>query len=433
MLIYLIIYVIIMFLISYYTLGQDVFQPSCIVNASYVVSTLCAYIDKDIWNVQYHYYTFIVIASGLIVFYLTNLFIYIGSNKFVFQKRDNLDMHLINVNMAIFSVVIIGQLVSLLVYYKEVIRITGGGSSFYAMMNTFRMTVGYGDDYVSGAAGELEKFSFVCAEVFLFIFINNKIFDKQKRNKRYLLPAGIFIVQALLTGGRFDILIMVFTSMIMYNITWHRKYGWNRTITFKTISRIVLVVCVIFAAFYLGRALVGRQSDSDIVTYISSYAGGSIPLLDMYLQDPPAHSDLLGKETFYTLLKNLKQIGLISFPDYIVHLEFRSSNGFVIGNVYTAFRRQIQDFGFSGMIILQMIWSGIVSFWYKSMRYHPSDINIIFYTMMAYPVFFHSVNDYFYMNNVSIGYLITLALTYVIYKITARNEIINTEGENASE
>lgn len=416
MLIYLIAIVVALFLLSYYTLGQDFFQPSCIVNASYVVSTLCTYINKDIWKVTIHSSTVGIICLGLVVFYLINLVVHLNKNHIILNSKRK-DMSLIHVNSIIFFIVIIVQILALIIYYKEIIRITGGGMNFSLMMNEYRMSASYGTgESVSGLSGQLAKVSFVCAQVFIYIFTNNSILGEIKGNRHYLLPASIYVVQAILTGGRFNILVLVFFALIIYNILWHRKNSWKKTLEFKVMMRIILIVCVLFVAFYWGKALVGRQNDSDMITYIASYAGGSIPLLDMFLQNPPTPSDLFGKETFYSLLKDLKQLGLLKFENYIIHLEFRSANGTMLGNVYTAFRRQLQDFGFGGMLILQMIWSGIFSIWYKNIRYNPRNISIIFYATMAYTLFLHSINDYFYMSVVSIGYVITLIMMYIIYQ-----------------
>lgn len=423
MLYFLIAFVIALFLLSFYTLGQDLFQPCCIVTASYVVSTLCAYINQDIWQTTIHSITVEVIAGGLLIFYFVNLISYRSKTKItVVQRKKNpvIAIEFINVDRIIFTAVILGQLLTLLIYYKEVVRI-GGGEGLLIMMSTFRLASSYGGgESVSGIAGQLAKISLICAALFSFIFLNNVVAGKIKGSRRYLLPALIYIAQALLTGGRYNILVLFFSMLIMYNILWHQENGWKKTLEFKTLIRIVILICVLFAGFYWGRSLVGRQNDSDLITYIASYAGGSIPLFDMYLQNPIAPSEIWGKETFYGMLNNIRQLGIIDVPSYIVHLEFRSSNGIMIGNVYTAFRRQIQDFGLYGMIALQAIWSGIMSNWYKNIKRNTNKFGVLVYALMAYPLFLHSINDFFYMNLISIGQALTLIMTYIIYQFVIK-------------
>lgn len=415
---------IIIFLLSYFTLGRDLFQPACLVSISYIVSILCACINQDIWDYTYHMETVEVIAAGLFVFYFVNFFMYINKKKIHFRKRVDNRMSLIFVNKLILMGIVIFQFVALVVYYREVVRISGGGINYAAMMNSFRMITYSSELSVSGIVRQFAKISFVCAQIFVFIFVNNAVIGGLKRNYCNLIPVLIYALQTLVSGARFNILVLVFVALIIFNILWHKKNGWKTMLNFKTVLRILMGICIMFVAFYWIRTLVGRHNDSNFLTYIASYAGGSIPLFDMFLQDPVSSScHIWGAETFYGLLGDLKSSGLIEYADYSSHLEFRSNNGVLIGNVYTAFRREISDFGITGMLLLQMLCSAILSGCYNK-KQNFTYSGILFYAMSAYPLFLHSINDSFYMSIVSIGTLYTFLITFAIFRIVTRLNII---------
>lgn len=412
-----------LFLLSFVTLGHDFFQPSCLVSASYIISVLCAYINKDIWKYTYHMETIGVIAIGLFVFWIVNLIFFLNKKRVIGLKKSKDTLKKIEVNLYILAIVIIFQVITLIFYYKEIVRIVGSGD-FSILMNSFRMKTSYGmGESVSGLVGQMAKISFVCAQVFILVFVNNTIVGHVKRNFFNILPIMIYFVQALLTGGRFNILVLMCEGLCVFNILWKKKNGWKKTLSFKSVLKIILIICIVFMGFYWSRILVGRKNESDFITYIASYVGGSIPLFDMFLKNPPNPSTLWGKETFYGLLKNIRQIGIVDFEPYIVHLEFRYSNGVNIGNVYTAFRRNIYDFGIAGMIILQMIWSGLLSSWYNGFLRKFNYISILFYSMIGYTLCLHSINDYFYMNIFSIGQIITFMLTYIVYYCVTKIKI----------
>jgi len=414
---------IIFFLFSYITLGHDVFQPSCLVSASYIVSILSAYINQDIWDYTYHIETIEVIALGLSVFYLANLMAYMTKGRVCTGSHSITEMKPLYINDIIYVLIILLQSIALLLYLREVVSISGGGINFGKMMNSFRMATYSSEMGVSTLASQLYKFSFICAQIFLLVFLNNAIYRNVKNNILNLFPVIIYSINVLISASRFNILVLMIEALILYNILWHKKNGWKRSFKFKTILKMLILVCVFFMGFYWVRTLVGRENDSDLITYITSYSGGSIPLFDMFLQNPPSDgSELWGAETFYGLLGDLKSLRIINFTDYSSHLEFRSSNGVLIGNVYTAFRREINDFGLFGMIILQFICSAIFSGAYSRKQYF-SNFGMLIYAMSAYPLFLHSINDSFYMSIVSIGTVYTFVLSYMFYNFIIRFSI----------
>lgn len=412
------------FLLSFVTLGYDFFQPSCLVSASYIISILCAYINKDIWKYTYHIETIGVIAIGLFAFWIVNFICFLNRKRTICFKSNKNNLKKIKVNRYVFVMVIAFQFITLALYYKEVTRIAGSMTDFSTLMNSFRIKTSYDmEDSVSGIVGQMAKISFVSAQIFVLIFINNIIVGKEKWDFFYFLPIVIYFVQALLTGGRFNILVLICECFCIFNIFWKKKNGWKKTLGFRTVLKIILIICIVFMGFYWSRILVGRNNETDFITYIASYVGGSIPLFDMFLKNPPDSSALWGKETFYGLLKNIRQLGLIDFEPYRIHLEFRYSNGVNIGNVYTAFRSNIYDFGICGMLFLQMLWSGLLSSWYNRFHRNFNYISALFYSMIDYTLCFHSINDLFYPNVVSIGQLITFLMAYIVYYCVAKIKI----------
>lgn len=153
------------------------------------------------------------------------------------------------------------------------------------------------------------------------------------------------------------------------------------------------------------------------------YAGGPVKLFDLFLQQP-LHSSFWGKETFIAVNQTFNKLGLFNIPQYLVHKEFRSYNGIVLGNVYSAYRNWYADFGFKGTMVLQTMFSMFFNFFYYKLRstkyYDNEKFGIIIYGYMASSIFLHPIDDEFYRYTISIGFLIYTMVFAVIYILTVK-------------
>lgn len=435
----LLIFLIILFLTSYILLDRDLFAPAVIICMVYIVSILSACVNVNVWKIDLHFNTFLIIVFGTIIFIIANVLVnYCISIKLKKTKNRNYEckkqINLMYINIRLFKTILVCmfQLFTAITYYNAVKNITGrygNYQSFSDLMMAYRSIASYSTELsVSTGINQMVKVSYACAAVYLYIFINNMVVvDKNKNSKQNyinLVPIIIYGVQIILTGGRFNLLILICGAIIIYNMLWHKKYGWHKNFKIKTLVKCIIGLILVFSGFYFLKSAVGRNSEKDFITYITAYSGGSIQLFDMYMQDPIEKSNIWGKETFYALNMFLQKIGLIKSEAYIQHLEFRSSNGIMIGNVYTAYRRYIQDFGIVGMFILQFLFSLFYSLFYnyiknKKVR-NKLDYSLLVYAFISFPLFMHSINDYFYSNIISINYLTIFVLFWIMSYLVIR-------------
>ena len=408
-----------LFCISYFSLGKDLFQPSCIINATWLLSAICSWINLGLWKFELHANTVIVILCALLCIYLVNLFFYKFSNPKKNEKSRPLKF--ISVNGIVLAVFVLIQLVTIVLYYREIIRITGGDMSFHAMMKVFRNATSYGmEDEVTFVVRQLAKLSLVTSIVFMFVFCNNYLIGGFKNNKRNLIPSGIYFIQAFLTGGRYNLAILLIATIVSMVLLRYRQIKKSVRLTFKLFAATVLGFVLISIGFYGAMYLVGRDSNLNMISYIAKYLGGSVPLLDMFLQEGLPHSEIWGKETFYGIINSLSKRGFLNVERYIVHLEFRTSNGMNVGNVYSALRRPLADFGIGGMLLLQALFSAIMSYAYNRVKLRGSDIGIILYSLFAESIFFHFYHDHFYSYHISFGTLLAILMIVIVYKVVIK-------------
>ena len=176
----------------------------------------------------------------------------------------------------------------------------------------------------------------------------------EKKKENYSNQVILFNFRVIIYNKRIDMFKQNFHIKYVrwsgYNsiILWSQKKNWKSRIAFKNIGIIVAVGVVGMVLFYLSASLIGRSNDKNLFKYVTTYAGGSIECLNHYVIFPieGEKSDIVGNETFYTLLQSLDKYKITHTniaEKQTAHLSFRYYYDSMIGNVYTAYRRWHHD------------------------------------------------------------------------------------------
>ena len=242
---------------------------------------------------------------------------------------------------------------------------------------------------------------------------------KIRKNIIYLIPVIMYAIMSIIKGNRIDIMGLVVMLMFLYYMFVHKKNGWNKHISGKMLRKAIVIFAIGMVVFYYMKDLVGRVSSLNLLEYVTQYIGGSVELLDLYVRDglTTAVTTPFG-ETLTGLLNGLKKIGLLNI-DIRKQLEFRfTSTGVYLGNVYTALRRYYHDGGWIGLLVFPSILSYFMNkFYCRIKRYSGYAVNkiykIIIYASLIYVIPFQAMEDSFWINKVTIGYVIELIILYI--------------------
>ena len=172
----------------------------------------------------------------------------------------------------------------------------------------------------------------------------------------------------------------------------------------------------VFCFFSFSRSFTGRLNKQDPISYITSYAGGSIVLLDKYLQNP-SYSEFFGAEIFQGLYKNLDEIGLVDVPTFH-HLEFGYSNGVLVGNTYTSFKTYIHDFGYLGLVVIQIIEAVFYTIFYEKIKKEKHcekiSLTLVLYAILMQPLFLHSISEQLIRTYLCFNTIVLIVLLYIV-------------------
>ena len=233
-----------------------------------------------------------------------------------------------------------------------------------------------------------------------------------------LLPVLLHLCNGFLVSDRLQMLQILVGGIVIYFLIWSYHTG-KAYISIKTIGILAIAACGGLVLFYLSASLVGRINTKGLLEYITFYCGCSIECLNQFFKHPPAASEIFGKETFYNLNLKLYNLGLLNLDKfYPIHLEFRYYGDVMVGNIYTAYRRWIYDFGYIGAMILQGVMAGTMSVFYNKLKYRTfknTGFWLVLYSYIVYTIVFHPIDGYFYLQGVSQTFVTTLILLALMY------------------
>lgn len=423
----LIITILFLLIINILAFKRNLISPPVVVCAVFFISALCSVYNYKYWGFTIHENTYLTIIYGLVLFGAVSFFTEIAYKNCHRNPKlpSNKKLMIISVSKSKIFIFIGLSVVFSLWYAFEIIKIAkryGYVSSLSDITSIYRSVSSYGvlsvENDINFICKQLYKFVPAMSYVSLYIFFNNIIASgKIKGQVIYLIPCAVYLIFSLISAGRYQMIRILSAAIFMYYILNFKNSNGTASIGLKFILKCILALIVFCGFFVISRELVGRKADKDPIYYITFYAGGSIPLLDSFLQYPPIKSDIWGKETFYSINSFIGRYFGVDRLQYITHHEFRSSpTGMSMGNVYTVFRRMLYDFGYAGMTILYSFCSFFYTWVYNKIKSKPLkndiDLSVIFYSYISFGLTMQFYEESFYTNVISVGTAVTFIMIY---------------------
>lgn len=427
--------IVLFLLVNFFIIFKgDLFSPTIILTIGYFIAIATCIMNIEKWNVNIHTNTVFLICLGIVSFAVGEIFFRMLVNKKRYNsnvcKKEN---KIIIISNNIIFVIFLINIVVIFAYLKEIIRISNVSNinilNFSNMMNSYRQAYSYGDASVSTIAVQLMKFSKSFAYIFLYIFFNNIFLinkDNFKKQIKYLIPVVMFLICGFLQGGRANFLAIVVACIFLFYYNYNRKYNFNKNLSFKVIKNIIFVGIVFLVLFYASKQLVGRVTNKNFFDYITTYLGGSVQLLDEYLNDSTVEKRTNYNETFPGIIQSLYKLKIINHTTK-KSLEFRHViDGEYLGNVYTGLRRYYNDWGYLGVIFIEIIYSFFCNWLYYNIKHcnrytYKNIFRTTFYSSMIYCIFIQAIEEHFLIS-LSFGYIIELIILYVLINMVIKNK-----------
>lgn len=361
----------------YYVFEKDLFSPSAILSEVFIISTAACMLNIEKWGVDLCDTTVAVILGGNAVFIIVSTIIH------YFYKRKRKDvsrlekesLNYIRINSLVLILTIIAYFVFSVIFIRSTISILGSFSQSGDMtqaMALYRDEVNQEGTALPAWLTAMSTFFNIGMYILIYVFVNNLIVNKKNKiNYLLLLPIGLYLVSSIFTAARTTILLaFLYTLFVVYSLL-NRKYQFVRKLNTKYIFKGIFVVAVFLAFFGGMRSLFGRSDNRDVFDHVTYYMGTSINSLDLFIKRPLEHKQF-GEELFRNFRRHLFKYGLVEDDTLLVtpHLEFRlDANGNNAGNIYTAYRYYIYDFGYGSIAFFQILLAVFYGIWYERLSY----------------------------------------------------------------
>ena len=412
MLLLTIVLLLVLFLFSYRIFDKDLFAPPTLVCITFLFSTLCALYNETSWGLDFSFNTTIVILAGLgtfIVGGIIGVFLSNGRklNRFSFSHQVY-PTQFIEISKVKILAVIAFQLLILVWLYVHMIQTVGVfGVSWTDIMSIYRQQSMHmlGEDMTMKLPWLLVQFlilGFDLAMIFCYI-VGNNLATEKKFSLLYWIPVLLGMVMILMQGYRGGVIRLWVAVLVVWYTIQKRSDGWRFSqSTSKMIRKMIISVLILLVLFGATREIVGRTGSGNewsTIDYVTFYGGCPIAALDQYLRDPYDNNpyDIWGKETFYFLNQSiLAWRGLTEQRSFFAERGWAvTNNGTVVGNVYTAFRQPIEDFGYIGLPSVMIAMGCFFVFLYCKTRKKQGTEKIDF-LLLVYAYCAHSFFVYFF-------------------------------------
>ena len=390
---------------------------------------MCIYFMWSIDDLhEFHWITIGVIVSAMALTAVLGIAVHSFFKKIEIQPHTPETIPISPITGGV-SFFVIGIMLFTIAWILQEIRRIGGTGSFTEVMNRFHSIHSYSTNEIGHFPGPLNQLVDLTKVIF-FVFGFNLIrfFSKISLGQKVInfLVLGLCAIEMLLNAQRTDLINYSICCFMVFHLLRIQKEGGYRQYRFKSLLRIVFLAGAVMGIFFLTKSFVGRTSKNEtlnVVDYIAYYTGSQYICLDKYFKNPPAPSNIWGKETFYRFIWFMINHKLINIPPYIGHLEFRPVGGGFTNNVYTSLRMYHYDFGWVGMLFLHSFSIVILSILYEYTKKKRSNLSILIFGLMYYTIVMSFFFERFYSNIFSTNFIKILAETLIVYELLIRKRI----------
>lgn len=415
-------------LIDIYFLNKfDFFSPSLVVVSTFFLSSLIVFLNYNVWEIDIHPMTVLVISLALITFFIGELIARIGpeiKNKKKMPLYLNLSEQITVGKEKIFiiSVFMVTTIFFQFNYLADNALIFGGYNNFGQLLYNSRAIIN--DSSLALTQSPLLTHSLIISKClayfFIFTVIYNKIFHNNFKNIYiYLIPISLYLSQAILTTGRTHFIYFFTFILLLIVVLEKKKKNWSNTNDLKILSYL-LIGGILFVTIF---SLIGSQRSTtnfDITRSISLYGGSSILALDYFIINDDEPPIFFGEETLYSLNSLLRRVG-VDVPFKEVYLEAYENDNFRT-NIYTSLRRYIHDYTFAGMLIIQLFLGFLYTKFIMYIKYKDKiGVSVIFLGMFFYPLVEYSIEERFLVSIFTFSTVYHIIYMSIIFNFFTKN------------
>jgi oligosaccharide repeat unit polymerase len=394
---------LIIFGLSYIFFKGDFLSLSLLSTFLFLITTTLSFwgYNKNQFDYQFHLETTLIISIGLLTAFLAeNVAKQLSLSKM--KKRFLKLPKLICIQEIVIegwktNIIIILDILMTLMYAYSILKLgmklSSGTTSAISAAKQF---YGNTDDLqINIIVRQSYKLIQASAYIHIFIFVNNSLILKKKRNQYiHIIPVICACIVTIFAGARTDILRLLSAAVLDYLLLIKENNGWKSSGTRKFLKTFFPVIIVFTSVCVVSRSVVkyAEMEYTSFIDYIIFYLSSPLQVLNVKFMKGFSTFRLeeWGGLTFRGIWTMLNQIGFTDktidiSTTYVFYNSYKSGGG----NADTIFGSPIIDFGLFGMVVFVFVLYFIFSYiYYSKLKYTYSTLkrnnSVIMYSFAFY-------------------------------------------------
>ena len=266
---------------------------------------------------------------------------------------------------------------------------------------------------------QLEQLVTAIGYVGSYLFARSLVREGEKR-REVVISGLLFLLVgcfALSKGGRGEIIMYVIAVVAVWYTLKLREVEDTRAFTLRVILACAALAALLAGVLYATGALVGRKAGSGFIEYITFYFGGSVPSLQILL-DQGAPVIEPGIRTFYGISNLAYKFSIVdALPSYSIAWVDAGGHG---SNIFTCFARYYLDYGYLGVGVLSLFAGALMAAVYRAARGSNAVWLVAIVGMLSPYIFDMAREEFVFSRLLSIHMPVTIALIALIALFATR-------------
>lgn len=407
-------------IISYFLCERDLLSPMVIVASTFLFSVFLDALYTDIWQLPMHFNTTLIIMSEVLFFLLGAFLIQrIFYGKVALKENENNTILSHDLNLKYFFLINVIMFIFLYLNYKEFCTLSQSftnSSNLGDMIHALIQKISSGEAQMSRWYSYRYIFMKSYTYIYIYIFAWNSInFNFKLKNFIFLIPLAIFIPAIIFTAGRQEFVYLSIYSLIVSAFIYQKKYNFDYKKSIQLVGFIIIFLSTFLGLFFLSGYLSGKITITmSPLRVLAHYAGINISAFDYFVNTEYNDTLYIGRMTLAGIYVKLLNWGIPVFNTHMPYVQFYG----IDTNVYTAFRKYIQDYGYVGCSIIMFLLGVLYTFAYNYLKYCKfNHFGLLIYSLQVYPIFLLCREERFFTGIISTTFVYTIFCIYFFYKM----------------
>lgn len=229
----------------------------------------------------------------------------------------------------------------------------------------------------------------------------------------------LYIPFMILTGGRQLFMYLIIFSMVSCFLVYRKKHRGEGSLR-KELTGIGIAIAV-FSFCFLGLGVINGKigANASCLKVLVHYAGTNISAFDVFINEMCIPDNpYIGSTTLTNIYRFLYACG-VNIPPFSQYNTTFTVFSSVSTNVYTAFYRYINDFGYFGCGLVTFLIGFFYTYMYKKMYQYGLPIwTILIYASIVFPIFLMGREERFLnevFNTSNFSFIIVLLVLYKFF------------------